>query len=352
MGRPQRILAYDALRVFAIMTVVGIHTFMPYRIFVPDHAPVRVFDDLLHYAVPLFVFISGAFAWGRPLPSDKGSFRSFLSRRGRVILIPFAFWSALYLVLLVAREGALRLPYTFGVLLVGNTWYHLYFVPMLLTFYLLTPLASWLFVRSPVLLVAVCYGIRILLGATIVSAASQLAGTLGSSYATHVVTHLPHMALGAWFAARYDSVPLLVRRSWPALIALGTAVLTAASLGLHLQAPEPVQRLVYPLGMAATVLGLAFGGRELEGWLESSEVASRVVLSSAPLAFGVYFVHPLFLLGFFEAVPARAGSLWSEPWFPVVVWATATAGSFAVSAVFSRIPGLARVIGIVRPLGG
>ena len=77
MPRTPRILAYDALRAFAIVTVVAIHSLMPYRAVFRPTAPVRVFDDLLHYAVPLFVFISGYFVWRRPLPNEPGAYRRF-----------------------------------------------------------------------------------------------------------------------------------------------------------------------------------------------------------------------------------------------------------------------------------
>lgn len=348
MGRDQRILAYDALRVFAILTVVAIHTLMPYRIFAPETAPVRVFDDLLHYAVPLFVFISGVFAWGRPLPDEPGSFRRFLARRGKVILIPFLAWSALYFGLLVWREGWPGVLGALGLLVTGHTWYHLYFVPMLLTFYLLTPLASAVFKRSPLALVIGCYAIRIVLGAALIALGAKVAGKLGAAYATHIVTHLPHMALGAWFAARYDAVPPQVRRLWWLMLLLGTAVLTAASLGIHEQLPVVMRRFVYPLGMAATVLGMAFGARSHEAALRSNERAHRLVLASAPLAFGVYFVHPLLLMAFFEAVPARQDSLWTQPWFALAVFATVSAASFGISAWMARMPVACRLIGLER----
>lgn len=337
MARTQRILAYDALRVFAILSVVGIHTLMPYRIYVPDHTPIRVFDDLLHYAVPLFVFISGVFAWGRPLAEKPGAFSDFLVRRGRVILVPFAAWSLVYFALLVWQEGWPGLGRSVALLLTGHTWYHLYFVPMLLVFYLLTPLASRLSKVSPELLLAVCYLFRILLGPASATLMRGWFGDLGWQVMTHVATHLPHMALGAWFAMRYESTPRAIRRAWPLMLVVGTAILTAASLGLHTDLPLVVRRLVYPLGMAATVLGMAYGALEAEPWFEANVRARRAVLAAAPLAFNVYFVHPLLLLAYFMAVPATANALWARPWFAVTVYVTVVAGSFLVSALIGSL---------------
>jgi len=234
LSRTQRVLAYDALRVFAIVSVVAIHTLMPYRDILPPTAPVRVFDDLLHYAVPLFVFISGVFVWGRTTLTEKASadkiaWGPFLSRRVSLVLVPYLAWSALYMALLARQQaGSLSPLRVLGLLLTGHTWYHLYFIPMLLTFYLLTPLAVRILRRSPELLLVGCYLLRILAGPEIAGAFRGLFGDFGWSYAVHIVTHLPHMALGAWFALRHDRLP---KQGWFAalLLGFGTAVLPLCS---------------------------------------------------------------------------------------------------------------------------
>lgn len=347
MSRPNRILAYDALRAFAILTVVAIHTLMPYRALLPSDAPVRVIDDLLHYAVPLFVFISGVFVWGRPLPRTPGSFRAFMRRRWALIGVPYLAWSALYLALLAWQTPEpLTAARVTGLLLSGHTWYHLYFVPMLLTFYLLTPIATRIGTRSPEALLLVCYALRILAGPAIAEAFRTVFGDLGWSYATHIVTHLPHMALGAWFFARRERIPV---RGWLAglLIATGTAVLLAASLGLTADLPIYLRRLVYPTGMAATVIGLTLGALLLEPVFGRFE---RPVLAAATLAFGVYFVHPLFLLGIDELIAsASAEDLWMRAWFPIAVFAAVTAASYATSRVLARMPFGCRLIGQLEP---
>jgi surface polysaccharide O-acyltransferase-like enzyme len=342
-----RIVAYDALRVFAIVTVVAIHTLMPYRDLVPATAPVRVFDDLLHYAVPLFVFISGAFVWGRPLPSGPGAFRTFFSRRIAVVVVPYLAWSAVYLALL-ALTGArpLQPDRVVGLLLSGHTWYHLYFVPMLVTFYLLTPIARRVFERSPELLLIATYLLRILAGPAIARAVGTVLGDLGWAWATHVLVHLPHMALGAWFAVRHERLP---RQKWFAtlLLASGTAVLLAASLGVTDALVPALRRLVYPAGMAATVLGMALLALGFEPWLE--RYTPTIVLASA-LSFGVYFVHPVFILAVGEGVRTFASeNLWFAPWFPIAVFAGITAASFWVSYVLARTRAC-RLVGVMKPL--
>jgi len=344
-----RIVAYDALRAFAIVSVVAIHALMPYRLMLPATSAVRVFDDLLHYAVPLFVFISGALVWARPWRGGPGAYTGFLTRRFAVIGLPFLAWSALYAALFLADAhdkvaAAKALP---GLVLTGHVWYHLYFVPMLLAFYLLTPLTSRLAQRSPEALLVACYALRIIAGPAIAEAMRSVFGDLGWQFATHIVTHLPHMALGAWFALRQPGFSPAFKRWWPALLIGGTAVLLAASLGWHDALPIALKRLVYPAGMAATVLGMALGAFSAEAWFERD---AQLWTRAGALAFGVYFVHPLFLLLVTESVQAWNGrELWLAPWFPVAVFAFACFASYNLASALSHGRHTAWLVGLPAP---
>jgi len=330
-----RVVAYDALRLFAILSVVGIHTLMPYREVLPQGAPVSIFDDLLHYAVPLFVFISGVLVWARPWKGGPGAYRDFLKRRFAVIGLPYLAWAGVYAALYVGRSDSAgtALAQVPGLIASGHVWYHLYFIPMLLTFYLLTPLAAAALQRSPELTVVTAYFLRIALGPPIIHLAAG-AHPLAGQYATHVLTHLPHMALGAWFALRLDSLPTWFRRAWPAMLLAGTIALGYVSARGLPSLPLELQRLLYPGGMALTVLGFALGGIALEPRYARR---AREITHLGSLAFGTYFVHPLFLLAVFSAAGAAGpGSMWSRVWFPVVVWAGVSAASLAVSHVLRR----------------
>lgn len=343
---PSRVVAWDALRVFAIVTVVLVHTLMPYRELLPDTSPVRVLDDLLHYAVPLFVFMSGALLWARPWPGGRGAYGSFVRKRVSLIGAPYLAWAMLYLALRAAGlgENALELGRIPGLLLTGHVWYHLYFIPMLLTFYLLTPIASMLARRSPEALVIGAYALRILWGAEIISGFESALGDLGRSYATHIVMHLPHMALGAWFALRYPGAPAWAKRTWPILLAVGTAILLAASLGLTTGLSFELRRYMYPAGTAATLLGIALLAFRLEPMLERS---SRITVRAGLLALGVFFVHPLFLLGVDALVAAGPGArIWLQPWVPVAVFSAVTAASFWTARLLARHKATRWLVGV------
>lgn len=339
-----RIVAYDALRVFAILSVVAIHTLMPYRSVLPDTAPVRILDDVLHYAVPLFVFISGALVWARPWRGAPGAYREFVAKRLSVIGLPYLAWATLYAVLFVARsaDSASALSQVPGLVASGHVWYHLYFIPMLLTFYLLTPVASRLVRRSPEILLVVTYVLRIVAGPALTHAASGLNPLFGQ-YATHVLSHLPHMALGAWFALRLPILPRLFKSAWPLMLIGGVAGLAVVSVTGLPDWPLELQRLIFPGAMAATVVGMALGAIALE---PRYAIQAARLTRMGSLAFGVYFVHPVLLLLVDVGVDAGGGWPWKHWWFAMGVWLAVSAASFGVSDLLARSRCTAWLVGV------
>lgn len=309
----------------------------------------RVFDDLLHYAVPLFVFLSGLLVWGRPWRGDSRAYRDFISRRFSAIAVPYVVWAALYSAMFMlkaadARAAVGELP---GLVLTGHVWYHLYFIPMLLTFYLLTPIAARIAQRSPELLVLGAYALRLLLGPAITGLAQDAGGQLAWQYATHVVIHLPHMALGAWFALRLSSFPGWFKRSWWLLISAGLLINTGASLELYSAMERLPRNALIASGMAMLVLGIVLKALALEPLYERW---SADITRAGSLSFGVYFVHPLFLLVIDLALAGmNAEKIWlTQPWFAASVWGAVTAASFAVAGLLAQRPTTAWLVGMGR----
>lgn len=350
-GANRRVVAYDMLRVFAIASVVAIHTLMVYRQLLPAGSPARVLDDILHYAVPLFLFMSGALLWSRPPCDDLRRELGSLARRVRTVLLPYLAWFALYLALYLYDSGdstALlrRLPL---LLLTGRVWYHLYFIPMLIAFYLLTPIATRVMQRSPELLVAVAYAVRILAGGWIVESLEAGGGELVAALPYYVVWHLPHMALGGWFAVRVPLDQVHVRRVWPPLLVAGLGVLAAESaLLISLDSStDTFQRFAYAAAMASTVLGLALAAFDFEPLYERWR---RPLHHAATAAFGIYFVHPLFVWANQRVLDATGRTdLWFEWWFAPIVFIAITAASFWFATLCARHPRTAWLVGAPKP---
>lgn len=314
---------------------------MPLRSLVPNGSWPRVVDDVLHFCVPLFVFISGALVWGRWKPGTDAQsgwlrFGEFVRRRVSVVALPYAAWALVFLALAFAQSAdrtalAARAPW---LLLTGHVWYHLYFIPMLLIFYLLTPVAAPPIQRWPEATLVVLYAARIALWPSAAAWLQLNAPDLAWSVATHFATHLPHMALGAWFALRRERLWRVGAVTWPLLLAAGLTALAARSAGALGWIPDALTYAVYPLAMLSMLLGLAFGAFGLERTFERS---ARLWSNGAALSFGVYFVHPLWLEVVWGAV-GKTSDVWLEWWTIPTAWALVTAASYATAWALARSP--------------
>ena len=332
---PARESGYDLMRLCAMVAVVATHVLMVYRVPGAPVSAVSLIDMLLHFAVPVFFFVSGALVWGRYKGRGATEYGFFLRRRAITIAAPYVAWSALYLAIASFRgDWVYWVTRTPMLMLTGKAWYHLYFVPVLLLFYLLTPIAAPLVSRWPEVAVAAAFLARLTLVQPVTELAAQIGGPMLVTFTATAVTHLSLMVLGAWFARRRTTVLPILSTWWPALILLGAALLIGKALSAFDAASlRLLARTVIPLGMALIVLGLT-------GAAFRMRLSSRHAAVSAELAaysFGVYFIHPVFVLAWSAVVTATGASLlWNSAWFAVLSVSAITAVSLAVSALLSR----------------
>lgn len=146
--KPKQLDWINNLRIVALFAVIVLHTTSPvmeqFR-----KGPLSVwlvgdfYNSLVRFAVPVFVMISGAL-----LLSKEYELGDFLKRRLSRIVIPFLFWSLIYVFYLFYSE---QIDYTgdfwittrqvLHLLKVGSS-YHLWYVYMLIGLYLIIPILS------------------------------------------------------------------------------------------------------------------------------------------------------------------------------------------------------------------
>ena len=142
-----RVSAVEAIRGISMMGVIGIHIGAEYLANPsPNLHLVALFDIGTRFSVPIFFFISAFGLFYRQSLSAVFSYRDFLARRGRTVVIPYLIWSLFYIVHDAWYYGTgfpplLSLP---GILFFGNAKYQLYFMVILIWFYLLMPLWRFL----------------------------------------------------------------------------------------------------------------------------------------------------------------------------------------------------------------
>lgn len=132
---------YGALSGVAICLIILNHTLTAVHMFWPAtgwwHRVVSVFQAVGVFAVPTFLFISGAFVAYAARGKSSLSFK-FVWTSIKHILWPYLIWTFLYYtVLTITRDRQESLPQYLHYLLTGEP-YH--FVPLLMLFYLVSPL--------------------------------------------------------------------------------------------------------------------------------------------------------------------------------------------------------------------
>lgn len=141
-----RLAAIEYIRGISMMGVIGIHVGSQY---IGNPAAnlhlTALFEVFTRFSVPIFFFISAFGLFYNMRPDEPFSYRGFLKRRWKTVLVPYLVWSVFYLVhdAWLYGTGFPGVIYLGGLLFFGAAKYQLYFMVLLLWFYLLMPL--WIY---------------------------------------------------------------------------------------------------------------------------------------------------------------------------------------------------------------
>lgn len=136
----KRIIEIDVARAVAIMAVVLIHVssfaFAKSTLGTVDSRISLFLNQISRFSVPLFVFISGV-GLSLGYKKEKGYFY-FLSKRLRKVVPSYLVWGLIYVIVINQNYDISTWPKLF--LKGDKIYYHLYFIPMIITLYLLFPI--------------------------------------------------------------------------------------------------------------------------------------------------------------------------------------------------------------------
>lgn len=256
----------------------------------------RAVEQLIIFAVPAFLFVSGffiAFAAGR----TKGNVRwSTVVARIRTLFIPYLLWSLLIWTADFA-QGERYAPLTYLEMLVtGRTASPYYFVPLLIQFYLLSPLLAPLAKRRGLILLVVSAVIQLSIRAliflnTIESLPPAFEPLMPLTASWFFPGHLFWFSFGIVAGLHLDTLKaLLPRIKWPALI------LALILYPLGILEWEWVLRTSSETWIAAreTVLDSFFALAAILAFLAFSEVKIPFTDELSDLgskSFGIYLAH-------------------------------------------------------------
>ena len=175
-----------------MLGVVGIHVGSQYLLNPSANIHlVALFEIVTRFAVPIFFFIS-AFGLFYNLDMSKPfDYSTFMQRRFKTVMIPYLFWSILYILHdnIYYGYGVPALSYVMKLIFFGLAKYHLYFMVILVWFYLLMPL--WIAIVKRMTTINLILLLLV-----------QIAFDYFSSYSTNLTTltySLPENSLLRWF---------------------------------------------------------------------------------------------------------------------------------------------------------
>lgn len=281
----------DGTRCLAAIAVVALHVAAsavtdPALLGTSEWWIANVVDSSTRWCVPVFVMLSGALLLA---PDTIGnSWRAFYLRRFTRVLVPLVFWSLLYLGYelygMYSRSEPLKWGYLLKQAAIGSPYFHLWYLFMLPGLYLLTPLLRrMLAALNRKHLVFLCAGSLLL---ALLNKLFSLSQPATPTFAG--VLFIPYLG---YFLAGYLLHTTRQDARWPWPVLLASIALTALGCGglaeqdkLHLGTYfyDYFSITTIPMGLAAFALCHRLS-------------THRIAATLAPLAFGVYLIHPLIL---------------------------------------------------------
>lgn len=300
-----RIPYLDLQRGVSILAVILIHVTSYPVAFLPEKSLLYPFyfiiNNAAHFAVPSFLFLSALVLFyqydGRQL-----KWLDFYWKRLKRIIIPYLFWSLFYTayVSYVQKASILEGVYRFFKgLLVGGSYDHLYFMIIIAQFYLVFPLLSILF--------RIGFIKRNLL---ICGAALQIAMYLLNYYEFHIQkigtfigSYFMYFFLGAFMANQLKKVKdnEINKSNLPLTFAfLVAGVVYIGQKWLQLTNPHWIvqpflSNINFLTEFSYCSISCIFFLQVVQS-LQNKKGIYKVIFSLGAYSFGIYFIHPFFLI--------------------------------------------------------
>lgn len=144
----KRIKEYDVVRTLATYSVVFVHiSAIAIGLYLQNSLQSNMmifFNRMLKFTTPVFIFLAGALIF-ESVKHKPFKYLGFIKSKFTRILIPYVLVSGMYFVLIsiLSRQSLSLVTFT-KQLLVGTAQYHLYFIPIIIQLYLLTPVFLYL----------------------------------------------------------------------------------------------------------------------------------------------------------------------------------------------------------------
>ncbi|MBS1197280.1 MAG: hypothetical protein H6R18_1065 [Proteobacteria bacterium] len=279
----------DLLRVVSAFAVIWLHVSAGIATTNPDVSSFawwtgNVADAFSRWCVPVFVMISGALLLANPANSSP---LPFYQKRAARLLVPIAFWSVIYLIYRAYSETG----FTWGVaaksVVTGAPYFHLWYLYMVIGLYLFAP-----FLRALVsALTPKALGLLVLLCLTLAAIDMLLEGQR-STFLTWFIPYIGYFVAGyyllnqgdGWRGRKLALIFLICGLFIAAVTALLYPMIGSRSWNLMYHYLNPF------VAIMAICLFLLLAKK-----VELRPIPMALVNLLAPLSFGIYLIHPLWM---------------------------------------------------------
>ncbi len=345
------LFSIDALRVIAILAVILIHvttksmastgldiTIQPFSLFLNQAA---------RFAVPLFFLISG---FVLELNNKSGlSFIEFFKKRASRILIPFIFWSVVYVLYSNSFDISLLLSKKFlETLIFGTASYHLYFIPTLILFYIAFPFLHLLLpiLKKPITLLLLYFIQGVLLYQ------DYYVKTLDVQFELRIALLSFSMFVTGMVASHYkEAIYEFVKKYL--LIFVFILVVLLALIFTHVYAitlKNNSSRFIYNQYSPLNYLFTGVFASLLYFLLEKTQFLRKYFITLSKLSFFVFFIHVLIQYivwdyGIEHLIARHGKDFLVAFWFDPLLFGAIAAISFTIAYFIHKIPWAPKLTG-------
>lgn len=324
---------FDILRGLAIIGVILIHitsTTIDYSTEEFSEGFAIFVNQLMRFAVPVFFFLSG-FGLTVSNKLSDGYFQFLYKRLSKIIYL-YLGWSIIYYAYTVDSIS----PMTFiKQTVLGSNYFHLYYVPLIIAFYLAFPALQKIGKST--------LGLLIVLTVTVLSQiGTETLGIQLLNHESNIFNWAFYFVFGIWFAGNLTDKIIFIKNNKKVLVVSFSLVLTAVFLESYMLFDE-IGKSGATTSMRPTIilLTILFVAMIISiDWKEG--FFKKTVKRLSEWSYGIYLSHALVLaiyLNIFEKAGWDVGSVWYIITAFIVVTPISIAITIFVDWILAKIEG-------------
>lgn len=288
------------IRAFACLCVVMVHVSADVYYYKGAQLTwsLQFFNQMARFGTPLFAFLSGFLLYNQ-LKNGRFKLSNFLKSRCTKIVLPFLIWSVIY-VCVKRYDDQITLPhvdqpeevkqflYTF---LTGGTYYHLYFIALVLQFYILFPFLRFISSKNSLIILTV---ISFLLNYFFV----QFPIDFGTGFVHEFINSkvfilhwIFYFILGGLFVHYWESMTHWMKENQGTALLLGLIVFVGGMIEYSFVDWIQSNRIMNMFNVPLLVVALS----GLYYKLSILPVIRNTMIKLGNLSMGIYLTHPLIL---------------------------------------------------------